>query len=235
MTASDAGIWLRNHGSTVLCDVVVNVLAPFAIYLIAKPHWGDVAALMLASLPPLSWSLGGFIRKRTLDALSILVLAGIALSLLAFLGGGSVRFLQLREKLVTLLIGLAFLGSAAIGKPLVWPLARAVAGRRSKEALAKIDARAGDAALRRIMMTMTLIWGGGLVAEFALAVILIYTLPVAEYLIVGPILGYATIGTLVLWTTLYRRRARQRTRHARLSLSVADDGPDRSPSPGLEA
>ena len=33
------------------------------------------------------------------------VLTGIALSLLAFLGGGSVRLLQLREKLVTVTIG----------------------------------------------------------------------------------------------------------------------------------
>ena len=62
---------------------------------------------------------------RRLDALSLLVLAGIVLSLLAFFGGGGPRMLQLREKLVTGVIGLAFLASAAVGRPLIYELARA--------------------------------------------------------------------------------------------------------------
>ncbi|HEX3985678.1 MAG TPA: hypothetical protein VHX13_03625 [Acidobacteriaceae bacterium] len=58
-----------------------------------------------------------FVRRRRLDAMSLRVITGIALSLLAFLGGGSVPFLQLRENIVTCLIGLVFLGSAAIIRP----------------------------------------------------------------------------------------------------------------------
>ena len=54
-----------------------------------------------------------------MDALSVLVLAGIALSLLAAIGGGDARWLQLRENLASAMIGLAFLGSAAIGRPLM--------------------------------------------------------------------------------------------------------------------
>ena len=42
----------------------------------------------------------------------MLELGGIVLSLLAFFGSGSARFLQLREKLVTVMIGLVFAGSA---------------------------------------------------------------------------------------------------------------------------
>ena len=208
VTRTDAIDWLRSRGPTVLLEVVVNVAGPFLIYTATHARWGDVAALLAASVPPLIWSLAGFVRNRRLDALSILVMAGIALSLLAFLGGGSARMLQLREKLVTLLIGLAFLGSAAIGKPLIWPLARATVGRQSPDALAQFDARRNDTGLRRAVMVMTLVWGTGLVAEFAVAVALIYLLSIADYLIVAPLVGYGTIGGLALWTALYRRRLR---------------------------
>ncbi|HEX5419075.1 MAG TPA: hypothetical protein VFY39_03680 [Gammaproteobacteria bacterium] len=58
-------------------------------------------ALMAASAPPIVWAIAEFARRRRIDALSILVLAGVGLSLLVYLSGGSVRVLQLREKLVT--------------------------------------------------------------------------------------------------------------------------------------
>ncbi|MEJ2625556.1 MAG: hypothetical protein P8Z80_13740, partial [Pseudolabrys sp.] len=98
--------------------------------------------------------------------------------------------------------------SAAIGKPLIWPLARATVGRQSPDALTQFDARRDDAGLRRAVMTMTLVWGTGLVGEFAVAVALVFLLPIADYLIVAPLVGYGTIGGLALWTALYRRRLR---------------------------
>ncbi|MEJ2625218.1 MAG: hypothetical protein P8Z80_11940 [Pseudolabrys sp.] len=98
MTRTDAIDWLRSRGPTVLLEVVVNVAGPYLIYSATHARWGDVTALLAASVPPLIWSIVGFARTRRLDALSILVMAGIALSLLAFLGGGSVRFLQLRRR-----------------------------------------------------------------------------------------------------------------------------------------
>lgn len=195
-------------------DLGVNIGAPYLIYGWAQPHWGDVNGLLAASLPPILWSLGEFLIRRRLDALSLMVLAGIALSLLAFLGGGSARFLQLREKLVTLGIGLAFLISAAVGKPLIVPLARASLARRSAEELARFDAVLGQAGLRRMMMVMTLVWGATLVAEFCLGVALIFTMSISRFLIIGPMLSYATLGLLSLWTLLYRRRAVRRMRAA---------------------
>ena len=65
---------------------------------------GDLRALSFTR--PRRWSLVEFARHRRLDAVSLLVVSGIALSLLAMLGGGGARFLQLREKLVTAWIGL---------------------------------------------------------------------------------------------------------------------------------
>lgn len=201
--------WLRKHGPTIAVEAVVNVIGPLIIYNLVHDRYGDVAGLLASSLPPLVWSIGGLVRNRRLDALSILVLAGIALSLLAMAGGGSAQFLQLREKLVTFLIAMAFLGSAAIGRPLIGPLARATVAREGADALARFEAARGAGRLNRMIMVMTLAWGFGLLADFALSVVLIETLTIAQYLVVGPIVGYATIGGLTLWTVFYRRRTRR--------------------------
>ena len=209
-TSAKAVQFVRERGAGVATEVIVNFVAPLLIFDFAKPHLGDVGALMASSGPPILWSLVEFARRRRVDALSLLVLAGIALSLLAFFGGGSAKLLQLREKLVTVTIGLVFLGSAAIGRPLIYQLARATIMRRSPHELADFEARRDSVQFRRVMMVMTLVWGFGLLAEAAVAVALVLILTVHDYLIAGPIVGYGTMGGLSLWTWWYARRVRRR-------------------------
>ena len=146
------------------------------------------------------WSLAEFVRRRRVDTLSILVLAGIGLSLLAMLGGGSVRFLQLRENLVTALIGLVFLGSAAIGRPLIYQLARAGLARKSPGDVADFEAKRDMPRFRRVMTIMTLVWGTGLLASSALACVLVFTLSIHDYMLVSPFVGYGSMGVLAFWT-----------------------------------
>ena len=174
-------------------------------------------------MPPILWSLVEFARHRRVDALSVLVVSGIALSLLAMLGGGGVRFLQLREKLVTGAIGLAFLGSALVGKPLIYELARASMRRRSEAEAQQFEALQVHAGFRRTMTVMTLVWGLGLLADVAISVVLVFALSIRQYLIVNPILGYGTMGALSLWSFLYGRRARRRG-EARRAAAAVDPG-----------
>lgn len=82
-------------------------------------------AFIAAAAPPTLWAVVRLARRRRLDALSIIALTAIALSVLAYFGGGGATFLRIRERLVTAVTGLIFLGSAAIGKPLIYQLARA--------------------------------------------------------------------------------------------------------------
>jgi hypothetical protein len=188
----------------------INFGLPILIYDRVALHSGDVVALMASSLPPLLWSLAEFVRRRRVDALSVLVLAGIALSLLAMLGGGSARFLQLRENLVSALIGLVFLGSAAIGRPLIYQLARAGLARKSPDEVAAFEAKRDMPHFRRVMTIMTLVWGIGLLASSALACVLVFALSIHDYMIVSPFVGYGSMGALGLWNVWYRRRAQRR-------------------------
>lgn len=202
-------------------EASVNFALPLAIYDRVAPWRGEMAGLLASSVPPLVWSLGGFVRRRRVDALSVLVLAGIALSLLAMLGGGSARFLQLRENLVTALVGLVFLGSAVIRRPLIFQLARAGLARKSPDEVAAFEAKRDIPRFRRVMTLMTLVWGFGLLASAALACALVLTLSVHDYLLVSPVVSYGSYGALTLWTIWYRRLAQRR---AAAGIDNAADG-----------
>jgi hypothetical protein len=198
--------WAREHGPGAFVGLVVNFLLPFLIYSTIHRALGDVYALIAASTPPMGRTIFELTRHRRVDALSLIVLAGIALSLIGFFGGGGVRLLQLREHLVAAVIGLVFLGSAAIGKPLIYQLARARLRRASGDDLSHFDRLSGHPIFRRAMLTMTLAWGFGLVTESAIACVLVFALPIATFLVVSGMVGSGVTIGLTVWTFWYARR-----------------------------
>lgn len=119
-------------------EILINMVLPWLIYVAAQPSLGRVHALMVSAVPPLVWSVVQIAVKKRIDALSMLVIAGIALSLAALFGGGSFRMLELREHLVTGLIGLVFVGSVLIGRPLLDVLVRAIIQGKSQADAAKL-------------------------------------------------------------------------------------------------
>jgi len=202
--------FIRGNGPKIAVEATVNFILPYVIFAFAQPHYGDVEALILSSVPPILWSIVEFAWHRRIDALSMLVLLGMVLSLAAVAGGGSARFLQLREKLVTVIIGLVFLGSALIGKPLIYQLVRAQMVRNSSGELEEFEALRSNKYFRRTMMVLTVVWGLGLLVDAAISIALVYTLSIKTYLAVNPFVSYGFMGGLSLWTFLYVRLQRQK-------------------------
>ena len=195
--------YAHKNGRSFGLEILVNVVLPFITYSAMRPRLGDVGALLAASIAPIGWSIIEFVRRRRIDGISLLVVAGIVLSLLAFIGGGSARFLQLRENLVTGIIGLIFLVSAAIGKPLIYQLARASMMRQSPDQAAAFEENRGNPHFRQSMTLMTIVWGTGFLLQTAVACILVFRMPIARYLLVSPFIGYGTVAVLALWTVRY--------------------------------
>jgi len=102
------------------------------------------------------------------------------------------------------LIGLVFLGSAAIGRPLIYQLACARIKRASGDA-SWFETLRDHPKFRRAMMVMTLAWGAALVIEPALAAVLVFILPIPVYIVVSPVLGYGSFAALTAWTWRYAR------------------------------
>jgi hypothetical protein len=203
-------------------EVLVNLALPYVIYSLTQPRLGDAGALIASSGPPILWSVVEFARHRRIDALSVVVLLGLGLSLVAFLGGGSVQFLQLRERLVTVIIGAVFLGSAAIGKPLMYELVRAFLARANDPELQRVESLRDNSFFKTGMTIMTVVWGVGLLADAAVSIALVYVLPIRIYLVVNSLMGYATIGSLTLWNLWFGRRMRRKG-EARLAAQALSD------------
>jgi len=199
--------YLRAHGVKLVLELVFNFLLPFLIYSYVTGRLGPARALMIASAPPIAWSIVGFIRQRKIDVISVLVLAGIALSLLAFAGGGGVKVLQLRENLVSGLVGLVFLGSAAIGRPLIYQLSRAGARRRGAESIAAVEALRDDPGFRGAMTVATLVWGFGLTAVCAVNCALVFALSIKQFMLASGPISTGGIGLMTAWTFWYVPRA----------------------------
>jgi hypothetical protein len=199
--------WLRSRGWTVALEATANLVAPFLVYHLAAPRLGPAGGLIAAAGPPILWSSIQLARSRRLDAISLVVLTGILLSLMAFAGGGGIRALQLRETLVSGLVGLVFLGSAAIDRPLIRVLARAGARRRSQAAAKAVAAIDGDRTFRRAMGAATLVWGFGLLASCAINVAVVLALSIGLTVLVLPLVSLAAIGLLTAWTFWFVARA----------------------------
>ena len=215
--------WIRGAG----VELLVNAVLPFVIYMLADKSLGDVGALIASSVPPTLWALAEFLRRRRIDALSMLVLAGIVFSLIALLGGGGAKFLQLRENLVTGAIGLIFLGSILIGRPLIFYLAQATMTRASAEEARAFEEMRDAPRFRRTVLIMTVVWGVGLLGRTLVAVVLVFSVSIPIYLVIQPILGNAAMGGLGLWTVWYANRQRRlgaAEREARLVREAAEKG-----------
>ena len=100
--------------------VVVNVLLPAAAYRLALPHYGLLGALLASTVPLLAWMAIDLLRFRHFDALSALVLASIAMSLLILVSAPMQWLRSTREPLVSGVIGLFFLLSLPLRRPLVF-------------------------------------------------------------------------------------------------------------------
>jgi intracellular septation protein A len=196
----------------VALDFLVNLGGPFLVYQLAAGHMSETAALMLSSAPPILWSVAQLIWSRKLDTLSLLVIAGIALSLVATLLGGSPRLLLVRESLITGIFGLIFLGSLLFPKPLMFYIVKTTVTKQgmSEEAFAS---RWSIPGFRSTINLMTVVWGAGLLVEATVKIILAFTMPTGLFLVVSPIISYGIYFGLLGWSIWYgnqRRKAGER-------------------------
>jgi hypothetical protein len=190
----------------LIVEMAVNFLLPWLAYKYTLPHLGETGALIASAVPPIVWSLIELARFRRVDALSVMVVAGIVLSVAAMALGGSPRVLLLRESLVSGAIGVVFLLSLPMRRPLIFYLARATVAREMEGGAAHFEALWRDRpTLATSMRLMTLVWGVGLTAETALRSWMALTWPIERFLVVSPFIGYGIYGGLALWTLWYRK------------------------------
>ncbi|MGF6773521.1 hypothetical protein P3T18_006035 [Paraburkholderia sp. GAS199] len=194
-----------------LAALLVNVALPWLAYRAAFPHWGHAGALAASALPLVAWMSWDLLRYRHFDALSALVLVGILLSLAAVAAGGDRLIGAVEEPMVSGMVGVAFLVSLILQRPLVFYLARSTMSRE--------DHRSADAFerhwrerpfLANAIRLMTLVWGLGLTGENMLRSFIVWRWPNDTHAVLASeALRYGVYAALTVWTFWCRRRIKQ--------------------------
>jgi hypothetical protein len=181
----------------------------------------ETAALIVSAVPPMLWSLFTVIRFRRLDAVSLLVLGGILLSLLAMLCGGGPRLLLLRESLITGVVGLVLLISLLFPRPLMYYMAESTASKHSPEDAGRFELLWEKPRFVRCMYLLTTFWGVGLVCEAIIRAILAWTIPTEQFLLISPIVSYGVYLGLIGWTfwMVHRLKTAERKNPAERNLA----------------
>lgn len=195
----------------LILELAVNLLLPWAAYRVAHPHFGEAGALYASAIPPVLWTIFEFVRARRIDAVSVVVLLGIALSIVAMALGGGPRALLMRESLASGAIGVIFLLSLVRERPLIFYLARATVAREMAGGAERFEAVWDEQpVLRQTLRLMTFVWGAGMTIEMLVRCWMVANWTVERVLVLSPIIGYSVFGGLLMWTFWYRRRMRTR-------------------------
>ena len=196
----------------LLISMVVNVVPVFILYQVLRifVHASDTIALPVSSIPAIMYALVGIVRQRRIDFLSGFLLVAIAIGTIFVLLGGDPRFYLLRQSLIAIVLGGAYLVSLLFPKPLWFYLGRYFLAGNDPENMARFNAQWQYPAFRSAMRLLTLVWGMTSLLTVAIYIALVLTLPIALLVIILPMLDTAFWVFLLGWTTWYVRRMLKR-------------------------
>ena len=200
----------KHQRNKMIRQLARDVGMPMAVYYTLHALGaGDLVALGAGTALAGVFVLADVVRKRRLDAMAGVILAGFTLGIALTLVSGDARFVIAKESIASALFGAAFLVSVAVGKPLTYLAARHRLAESDPDAAAAFERRYRTVPdVRRSMRTLAVLWGAGLLCEAALRVVLVYHLPVSTMVWLSTVLTVVTIGGLIALTIAFVRRRR---------------------------
>ena len=197
---------LRRRKRSFGLSAVISHFVPLVAYFAIRPHVAsDTDALAIAWFIPLVWTLGSSIAFRRLDVFGLLgiVFYGIALFISVYFGVGALP-LKLHHAAMRVVVGLACLISAAVGRPALLLVARFVtkAAGADEAAAAVADPRSRTSKGLRFM---TLVVGVTSLADAALQTALALTLSTGEFLLATFVAHVVTVVSFIAIGLLYLR------------------------------
>lgn len=207
----------------LLPSIVVNGVLVFLIYQLVKSYTSlsDIDALAIAAIPAMIATIVSLLRQRRVDVLGAFALLTIAVSIVLTFVSGDARLFQIRESFVTVLFGIACLVSLLFPKPIWFYVIRYFTTGNNPQQEAAFDATWQYPAFRAYIRTVTIVWGITYVVEFVLRLILVYTLPLSQFLMVSPIIFYGITIAVIAWTLRTAGSLRKRAAARRLAESRA--------------
>ena len=197
---------------SLLPSIMVNGVCVLVLYLLIKRFTSasDLVALFISAIPAMIGTVVGLLRQRQVDVLGAFALITIAFSILLTFVTGDVKLFQIRESFLTVLFGLACLVSLLFPKPLWFYIIRYFATGNKPDQLSVFNDTWQYPLFRTYIRNITIFWSFVYIVEFPVRLVLVYTLPIAQFLAISPIIFYGITIAAIAFTLAYARRVRQR-------------------------
>lgn len=189
---------------SVLFSLFINGLCPYLLYRYLAPHYpeGSLTPLVYASAFPVFGLILGYVRTRAIDFIALIALFEITFNVTAALLSSSIRSALIARALQGLLTASLFLISAAIGRPIVYFIARQFTAGGNPERMKRFgEVNVLDKG--HTFRITTLAWGFGLILLAGANTVLALTLSAADYLLYSQFTGLVVNITLVVWSVRY--------------------------------
>jgi hypothetical protein len=199
----------RNRLQSAAKIVVFDIAGPLGAYsLLRSAGLSSVSALVLSGTLPAVGILAGLARQRRVDAIGVLVLAGIAVGTVIGLVSGNARLVLIEGSVPTAVFGVLCLGSLWSRRPLIFRFALEFMGAdtprgRDFEGLWRYHG------FRHAFRLFTVVWGVAYLAEAAARVVIVETTSTATALTVSKVMPFAVGAVLAGWMFLYGRWAKR--------------------------
>jgi hypothetical protein len=220
---------LRSIAMIAIFDIGGPLLA---YHLLQSNGVGTVPALVLSGVLPAVGVISGIIRHRRVDAVGVLVLAGIVVGAILGLVSHNPKLVLDEGSVSTGVFGLICLGSLATDKPMMYRFALEFMGPETERGREFAGLRQYQE-FRRAFVVITVVWGAAYLAEAAARVIIVQDTSAGTALAVSKVLPYAVAGVLIAWTVGYGRY--QRRQGERLAAAYAAAAETSAGDGGAEA
>lgn len=192
-------------------SLLINIAGPWAVYrlvLAARPAQ-PLLALLAAILVPACDLAVIYARRKRLEIIALIAVVQLLVSIVINLASHSLQTALDGHALQPGVLGLVFAASAAIGRPLIAPLARQTVGGDDPARQAAFEAHSRRPAVQRSFQRLTLLWAAYLCAQSLVLSISARVLSAVGYLLLSALFTYL-LNALVIWATIRwgRRRAR---------------------------
>ncbi len=182
--------------------IFVAKFVPIALFLATLPRAGVDTAVLVA----LGWSLGVVVFQhhtgQRISGLVVLSVVGNLTKSVLALATGSMIVYFAQPTLSTFIVGLVFLGSVVLGRPM--------AARLIGDLCPFDDSTSSHPEFHRFFRSATLLWAGSSMLNGVITLYLLLTLSLTDFLVtkafLGPTLSAMTLGVGLVW---FRRRMRR--------------------------
>ena len=207
---------------SLLRSLIINVLGSWLVYVALErlfpapsliPLWGS-AAVPTADLAFELW------KRRSIDVVAMIALSQTAAAILISLFSHTPHASLVGHAWQAAGLGLVFAASAAVGRPLMIPLARQAMCGDDPVRRARFDAALeAQPALRRQMTWISLAWTVALCAETAVRLVILRHTSTTTYLLIANVVSWAVPSMLGLASLRYGKWMARRLRERGLLAS----------------